>query len=136
MKNKADSVTLILLDILLTDGMTIVTKNSTIRGEIQQHFKSSLELRNVSRNSPTTFQCIDGRIDNATRKSIEGAPILSFKVLGINEDTTIYLVWRLRIAEESSVLKTKNFQFLPQCLRRHLLSTQTIQQFFWSRTSN
>jgi hypothetical protein len=63
--------------------MTIVTENSTIRGEIQQNYKSFLELRNVSRNSPTTFQCMDGNI-NATRTSVKEAPIFSFKVLGIN----------------------------------------------------
>ncbi|XP_046457028.1 vascular endothelial growth factor receptor 1-like isoform X1 [Daphnia pulex] len=62
------------------DGMTIVTENSTIRGEIQQNYKSFLELRNVSRNSPTTFQCMDGNI-NATRTSVKEAPIFSFNVL-------------------------------------------------------
>jgi hypothetical protein len=71
------------LDILLTDGLTIVTENSTIGGEIQQNYKSFLELRNVSRNSPTTFQCMSGNI-SVIPKSVKEAPIFSFKVLGIN----------------------------------------------------
>ncbi|XP_046638612.1 vascular endothelial growth factor receptor kdr-like [Daphnia pulicaria] len=73
------------------EGMTIVTERSSFQEETvrpwigysktQPIFKSFLKLRNVSKNSPTTFQCIDGRIDNATRTSGEGAPILSLNVL-------------------------------------------------------
>jgi hypothetical protein len=74
-------VLLTLLDLLLADGMTIVTKNYTAQGEFKQIFKSFLELRNVSRNSPTTFQCMDGNI-NATQISVERAPKFPFNVLG------------------------------------------------------
>ncbi len=75
---------LILLDFLLTDDIKIVTENSTFRGEDQPIYKRFLELRNVSKNSPTTFQCMDRNI-NATRTSVERAPILSFDVLGITK---------------------------------------------------
>jgi hypothetical protein len=64
--------------------MKIVTINSTLKGEFQKYYKSFLELRNVSKNSPTTFRCIDGEINNATRTwtSDEVAQIFSFNVLG------------------------------------------------------
>ncbi|XP_046456193.1 vascular endothelial growth factor receptor kdr-like [Daphnia pulex] len=62
------------------DGLTIVTENSTLKGEFQKMYKSYLKYRNVSKNSPTTFQCMDGNM-NATRTSVERAPILSFNVL-------------------------------------------------------
>ncbi|XP_046637844.1 vascular endothelial growth factor receptor 1-like isoform X2 [Daphnia pulicaria] len=63
------------------DGMKIVTKNDTDKGEIVnlKIYDSFLELKNVSKNSPTTFQCMDGNI-NATRISVERAPIFSFNV--------------------------------------------------------
>jgi hypothetical protein len=71
------------LDPLLADGMKIVTKNDTDKGEIVnlKIYDSFLELKNVSKNSPTTFQCMDGNI-NATRISVERAPIFSFNVSG------------------------------------------------------
>jgi hypothetical protein len=64
--------------------MKIVTINSTLKGEFQKYYKSFLELRNVSKNSPTKFQCMDGEINNATRTwtSDEVAQIFSFNVLG------------------------------------------------------
>jgi hypothetical protein len=97
--------------------MTIVTERSSFQEETvrpwigysktQPIFKSFLKLRNVSKNSPTTFQCIDGRIDNATRTSGEGAPILSLNVLGIFITTEqIFYIWRLLTAEGSLVPKT------------------------------
>ncbi|XP_046456190.1 vascular endothelial growth factor receptor 2-like [Daphnia pulex] len=61
------------------DGMTIMTENSTLKGEFQKMYKSYLKLRNVNKNSPTTFQCMDGNM-NATRTSVGRAPILSFNV--------------------------------------------------------
>lgn len=58
-----------------------MTENSTVKGEIQQNYKSFLKLRNVSKNSPLTFHCMDGKI-NAFRTTIEEAPIFSFNVIG------------------------------------------------------
>ncbi len=74
----------------LAGGYQIVTENYTPSGESNTNYKSLLQLKNVTKNMPTKFQCMDGNLNERDiQTSNENAPILVFNVIGIRQSVLI-----------------------------------------------